>query len=157
MNIQDISDFIDLVKNPDKYEKVLQNLKEEQGRLNASIETIGKASELDKLRKAVEKQRDALESIYTEKLNKADAEHAAKLATLEGQLATVAKQQTAARDALNSANEQAKINDEATKALAKRERELRKSEEIVTNLKSDLAIRVSEYDEKLEKLRAVMI
>ena len=57
MNIQDISDFIDLVKNPAKYERVLQNIKDEQERLNAVIATVGKASELDKLRKEVEKER----------------------------------------------------------------------------------------------------
>jgi len=30
MNIQDIADFIDLVKNPAKYEKILKNLQDEQ-------------------------------------------------------------------------------------------------------------------------------
>jgi chromosome segregation ATPase len=156
MNIQDISDFIDLVKNPTKYEAVLQNLKEEQGRLNASIETIGKASELDKLRKAVEKQRDALESTYLDKLNKLDEAHASRMTILEGQLTTVAKQQADAKDALNSANEQLKVNAEITKSLSNRESDLRKKEDTIATLQSDLSVRVSEYDEKLAKLRSVM-
>ena len=64
MNIQDIADFLDLVKNPVKYEERLQALKDEQGRLNAVIETVGKASELDKLRKEVEKEREQLQADF---------------------------------------------------------------------------------------------
>ena len=43
MNIQDIVDFIDLVKNPEKYERILQNLVDERARLDAAIATVGKA------------------------------------------------------------------------------------------------------------------
>ena len=56
MNIQDIVDFIDLVKNPEKYERILKNLVDERARLDAAIATVGKASELDKLRKRTRKR-----------------------------------------------------------------------------------------------------
>ena len=64
MNLQHIADFIDLVKNPVEFEKKLKILKDEQDRLNTAIETIGKATELDSLRKAVERQKVKLEQEY---------------------------------------------------------------------------------------------
>jgi len=37
MNIQDIANFIDLVNNPEKYNRVLKNLQDEQARLTAVL------------------------------------------------------------------------------------------------------------------------
>ena len=79
MNLQDIANFIDLVNNPAKYNQVLQNLQDEQGRLNAAIETVGKASELDKLRKQVEKERADLEATLQKKIKEAEVRLNSKL------------------------------------------------------------------------------
>ena len=50
MNIQDIADFIDLIKNPDKYDKLLKDLVDEQERLKAVIETVGKVEEIESIK-----------------------------------------------------------------------------------------------------------
>ena len=50
MNIQDVADFIDLVKNPAKFERHLKQLVDEQDRLKAVIETVGKVEEIESIK-----------------------------------------------------------------------------------------------------------
>ena len=68
MNFESISTFLDLVQNPAKYQAALQALKDEQERLNAVIETVGKASELDSLRKKLDKDRTKFEKTQADRL-----------------------------------------------------------------------------------------
>ncbi len=156
MNIQDIADFLDLVKNPAKYERVLSNIKAEQDRLNAVIETVGKASELDKLRKEVElksntltieynKKIEDLEKSYVHKTKKAESlasDLEQKLAQAEKELEVAVNKQRAAEDLANS--------------FTGRDKKLKEQEESVANLREELKASVSEYNEKLSKLRSVM-
>ena len=156
MNIQDIADFIDLVKNPAKYEKILKNLQDEQARLNAAVETVGKASELDSLRKDVEKQRDKLESVYTQKLNKLDSEYKNKLDVVEKLQTEVEAKSATANAALQEANTQTIAAAELTQSCVLREKALSKQEKLVESMKVELGASVTEYNEKLNKLRSVM-
>jgi len=156
MNIQDIADFIDLVKNPAKYEKILKNLQEEQARLNAAVETVGKASELDSLRKDVEKQREKLESVYTEKLNKLDAEYKSKMDVVEKLQSKIEADIVVSNKALQDANQQTIASEALAKSCVSREKELSKQEKLVESLKAELGASVTEYNEKLAKLRSVM-
>ena len=156
MNIQDIADFLDLVKNPAKYERVLSNIKAEQDRLNAVIETVGKASELDKLRKEVElksntltiehnKKIEDLEKSYVRKTKKAESlasDLEQKLAQAAKELEVAVNKQRAAEDLANS--------------FTGRDKKLKEQEELVANLREELKASVSEYNEKLSKLRSVM-
>ena len=156
MNIQDIADFIDLVKNPAKYEKILKNLQDEQARLNAAVETVGKASELDSLRKDVEKQREKLEAVYTTKLNKLDSEYKVKLDTVEKLQSEVEAKSAEANAALQEANTQTLAATELTQSCVLREKALSKQEKLVEAMKAELGASVTEYNEKLAKLRSVM-
>lgn len=61
MNIQDVADFLDLVKNPDKYTAMLQGLVDEQKRLNDVAETVVKVSAFDKEKKKFESERTKIE------------------------------------------------------------------------------------------------
>lgn len=156
MNIQDIADFLDLVKNPDKFQKYVDTLKEEQVRLNAAIETVGKASELDTLRKQVEKQQAKLEKVYQTKQDAQDTEYKSKLDAV-AELQTKAETEFArARTTLAEANQLKATSDEIIKGFSQRDKELRKQEQFVENLKNELATSVAEYNEKLAKLRSVM-
>ena len=156
MNIQDIADFIDLVKNPAKYEKILKNLQDEQARLNAAVETVGKASELDSLRKDVEKQREKLESTYTTKLNKLDSEYKAKMDVVEKLQSKIEADIIVSNKAMQDANQQTIAAEAQAKAFAERERQLRKQEAFVESMKAELGASVTEYNDKLAKLRSVM-
>jgi hypothetical protein len=156
MNIQDISDFIDLVKNPDKYANVLAELQAEQGRLTAVIETVGKASELDSLRKRVEKQQAKLEVEFATKQKTLDEEYQAKQNTLLEQQQAVSKQAEEVRKQLEEANSKTLTAETISQTFSARDRALSKQESIVEAMKKDLAISAVEYNEKLAKLRSVM-
>ena len=156
MNIQDIADFIDLVKNPEKYEKILKNLQDEQARLNAAVETVGKASELDSLRKDLEKQREKLETVYTTKLDKLDSEYKVKLDAVEKLQSEVEAKSAEANAALQEANAQTITATELTQSCVLREKALSKQEKLVEDMKAELGASVTEYNEKLAKLRSVM-
>jgi hypothetical protein len=42
MNFQDLTEFMDLVKNPTKYDKYLNELKDARDQLTAAAELVGK-------------------------------------------------------------------------------------------------------------------
>ena len=156
MNIQDIADFLDLVKNPSKYQTYLDTLKEEQTRLNAAIETVGKASELDKLRKEVETYRNTLQADFDKASKTRDAQ-------IEQEISILSKKRKECDEAIAKANELSALAEtkyqaaqEVSNGFAKREKALRQSEEDLRIRHEQLEALVSEYNEKVAKLRSVM-
>ena len=156
MNIQDIADFLDLVKNPVKYEERLQALKDEQGRLNAVIETVGKASELDKLRKEVEKERDQLQADFLKATQERDK-------YVEREVQILAQKKREYEDATVRATElavsaEAKLHSaqELADSFSGREKILRQGEDGLRVRQEQLDALISEYNEKVAKLRSVM-
>jgi len=156
MNLQDIAEFIDLVNNPAKYERVLKNIQEEQARLTAVIETVGKAAELDKLRKQVEKEREDNGKELQRKVQEAEArlEQQFKIAAETQRTADTTKEQA------DKALVAAQLQEEAAQKLAKsfegRDKELRNKEDLVKQMQLKYENLVNEYNEKLAKLRSVM-
>lgn len=156
MNLQDIAEFIDLVNNPAKYERVLKNIQEEQARLTAVIETVGKAAELDKLRKQVEKEREDNGKELQRKVQEAEArlEQQFKIAAETQRVADTTKEQA------DKALVAAQLQEEAAQKLAKsfegRDKELRNKEDLVKQMQLKYENLVNEYNEKLAKLRSVM-
>lgn len=156
MNIQDIADFLDLVKNPAKYEERLQALKDEQGRLNAVIETVGKASELDKLRKEVEKERDQLQADFLKATQERD-----KYVEREVQILAQKKKEyeaatTRATELAVSAEAKLRSAQELVDSFSGREKILRQGEDGLRVRQEQLDALISEYNEKVAKLRSVM-
>jgi len=124
MNIQDIADFIDLVKNPVKYEKVLQNIKDEQDRLNAVIATVAEASELGALRKEVETKAANLDSAYAEKAKKLEQEYTRKLKKVDTLQAEVEAQLLQAQAEIESAVGKQRAADELANSFSGRDKKL---------------------------------
>lgn len=156
MNIQDISDFLDLVKNPDKYAKALQDLKDEQERLNEVVATVGKASELDKLRKAVDKQKQSLEADFQNRVVTFEQQCVVTQKSLEKQKQDVAEQKDAAIKAEQEAIAIKTRAEALASSFAGREKILRKAEEDVAQRAKEVSAMQVEYNEKLAKLRSVM-
>lgn len=76
MNINDVAEFFDLIKDPKKYEAKLKELKDEQGRLEASIATVVEVGKLDAFKKDLirrENEVAALEATYNEKVTNENA------------------------------------------------------------------------------------
>ena len=157
MNIQDIADFIDLVKNPEKAERVLQNIREEEDRLNAVIETVAKASELDKLRKEVEKERDTLKADFEKSLKEQEAR-------VEKEVLLLAKKKASMDEATSKANEliavtENKLAEAEALIIANKQKESDLAREliIVTEKQTQLDASLTEYEERVTKLRSVMV
>jgi len=157
MNIQDIADFIDLVKNPAKAERVLQNIREEQDRLNAVIETVAKASELDKLRKEVEKERESLKADFDKAIKEQEER-------VEKEVNLLAKKRASMETATNKANELIAVTEvklaeaEALISVNKqKETTLERENIILTEKQKQLDASIVEYEERVSKLRSVMV
>lgn len=156
MNIQDIADFIDLVKNPEKYERILKNLVDERARLDAAIATVGKASELDKLRKELEKDREEFKQKVAESDRLRQEEVAAEIATIVAKKEDAAKLHDKATALLQEAEAKILQAETISQSFASREKDIRKQEEALIEEKNKLGEMVLEYNEKLNKLRSVM-
>lgn len=156
MNIQDIADFLDLVKNPAKYERVLSNIKAEQDRLNAVIETVGKASELDKLRKEVELKSNTLTAEYNKKVEDLEKSYVRKTKKAESLASDLEQKLAQAAKELEVAVNKQRAAEDLANSFTGRDKKLKEQEELVANLREELKASVSEYNEKLSKLRSVM-
>ena len=157
MNIQDIADFLDLVKNPVKYEERLQALKDEQGRLNAVIETVGKASELDKLRKEVEKEREQLQADFLKATQERDKYVEREVQILSQKKLEYEDATARATELAVSAEAKLRSAQELADSFSGREKVLRQSEDGLRVRQEQLDALISEYNEKVAKLRAVMV
>ena len=156
MNIQDIADFLDLVKNPVKYEERLQALKDEQGRLNAVIETVGKASELDKLRKEVEKEREQLQADFLKATQERDKYVEREVQILSQKKLEYEDATVRATELAVSAEAKLRSAQELADSFSGREKVLRQNEDGLRVRQEQLDALISEYNEKVAKLRSVM-
>jgi chromosome segregation ATPase len=156
MNIQDIADFIDLVKNPVKYENALKRLQEENERLHKAIETVGKASELDNLRKDVEKERAQFEQSYKDKVEQAQKQLEQESLIFRSRQEQLVKAQSVADAAISDAHIKMKEAQALADSFAGRDKELRLKEQAAAANQEKLQALMKEYDEKVTKLRSVM-
>ena len=156
MNIQDIADFIDLVKNPVKYEKALQNIKEEQQRLKAVVETVGKASELESLRKEVLAKQTKQEEEFKSKTEANEKKLLAKLKSLEATQVKAQEELDKAQKAQAEAQLKQISADELQASFGGRDKQIRKQEEELAQRLAAIQAKELELEERLTKLRAVM-
>lgn len=156
MNWQDISDFIELVKNPKKAEDLLAQFKSQKEQLDAAIETVGKASEISKLQakaaKTLETAQSKAEQIEADAVAAAAKQQEAVNAEAEKVRANQEKVNKDAQEALTRL-EQAK---EIEASFSKREKDLRAKEEAASKEADRLAQLISEYEAKVLKLRSAM-
>lgn len=157
MNFQDLTEFMDLVKNPTKYDKYLNELKDARDQLTAAAELVGKASDIEKLQKKAVKAVEVAE---------------AKAAEIEAAATRDSQQRQAAYDKmfeehrkvveLFNADKQVVDNKQAAvaeleKSLNERERALRKNLQAYELAAADLTAKTQEVEDKLAKLRAAMV
>lgn len=157
MNIQDIADFLDLVKNPAKYERVLSNIKAEQDRLNAVIETVGKASELDKLRKEVELKSNTLTIEYNKTIEDLEKSYVRKTKKAESLATDLEQKLGEAKQEIEVAIIKQRAADDLANSFAGRDKKLKEQEAQVVVLREQLQASVTEYNEKIEKIRSIGI
>ena len=156
MNWQDVSDFIELVKNPKKAEDLLAQFKSQKEQLDASIETVGKASEITKLREKAVKIVEAAEKKAVEIEQESNKAALAQKQAYEAMFDSLRKKE----EKVDAANQEANSKLEQAKALeatfSKREKDLKVLETQNSKEATRLANLISEYEEKIAKLRSVM-
>ena len=157
MNIQDIADFIDLVKNPDKYDKLLKDLVDEQERLTAVIKTVGDVAEIESIKTQIkldEKQAILDREAILTKIEQDRVKENVATTVLQADLqATRTKYQTLYQDLQEKEAETKELNQLAKK----REKDLvRKQAELQEKLANVEALKL-ELEDRLAKLKAVMV
>lgn len=157
MNIQDIADFIDLIKNPDKYDKLLKDLVDEQDRLKAVIKTVGDVAEIESIKTQIkldEKQAILDREAILKKIEQDRVKENVATTVLQADLqATRTKYQTLYQDLQEKEAETKELNQLAKK----REKDLvRKQAELQEKLTNVEALKL-ELEDRLAKLKAVMV
>ena len=157
MNIQDVAEFIDLVKNPDKYDKLLKDLVDEQDRLKAVIKTVGDVAEIESIKTQIKlDEKQAIldrEAILTKIEQDRVKENVATTALQADLQATRTKYQTLYQDLQEKEAETKELNQLAKK----REKDLvSKQAELQEKLTNVEALKL-ELEDRLAKLKAVMV
>lgn len=157
MNIQDIADFIDLIKNPDKYDKLLKGLVDEQERLTAVIKTVGDVAEIESIKTQIkldEKQAILDREAILTKIEQDRVKENVATTVLQADLqATRTKYQTLYQDLQEKEAETKELN----KLAKKREKDLvSKQAELQEKLTNVEALKL-ELEDRLAKLKAVMV
>jgi chromosome segregation ATPase len=157
MNIQDIADFIDLIKNPDKYDKLLKDLVDEQERLKAVIKTVGDVAEIESIKTQIkldEKQAILDREAILTKIEQDRVKENVATTVLQADLqATRTKYQTLYQDLQEKEAETKELN----KLAKKREKDLvSKQAELQEKLNNVEALKL-ELEDRLAKLKAVMV
>ena len=157
MNIQDIADFIDLVKNPDKYDKLLKDLVDEQEWLKAVIKTVGDVAEIESIKTQIkldEKQAILDREAILTKIEQDRVKENVATTVLQADLqATRTKYQTLYQDLQEKEAETKELN----RLAKKREKDLvSKQAELQEKLTNVEALKL-ELEDRLAKLKAVMV
>ncbi len=157
MNIQDVAEFIDLVKNPDKYDKLLKDLVDEQERLTAVIKTVGDVAEIESIKTQIkldEKQAILDREAILTKIEQDRVKENVATTVLQADLqATRTKYQTLYQDLQEKEAETKELN----KLAKKREKDLvSKQAELQEKLTNVEALKL-ELEDRLAKLKAVMV
>lgn len=156
MNFNDISAFLDLVKDPVKYEAQLQTLKEEQDRLTAIVADVTKVNSVAGYVQAAEKALNIAKAKAEKIVTDAEKEIEKRQAVYDKMMADATKKQQAADTSLGLVNEKLATSQAALSEVKAREVGLAKAEAAITSRTETLNTLIAEYEEKVAKLRSVM-
>lgn len=156
MNFNDVSAFLDLVKDPAKYNKYIAEMKVEQDRLTYLIEQKAKLDSVDGFVQSAEKAMNVAKAKADKLL--ADTEKAIekRQAVYDDMMEKATKKQQAADTSLSLVNEKLANAEKALSETKAREAGLAKAEAAITSRTESLTTLIAEYEEKVAKLRSVM-
>lgn len=157
MNIQDVADFISLVKDPAKYEQAIQQMKEEQDRLTAVIETVGVVAEIEKIKKEIDAQAGKLESNYAQRISDFEKEKKSWLDKIELTNALAQQDLKANKEAAATLREKEAAYKKKLSDITTREQLLVNLEAVAFEKEVKLNAMLVEYEEKITKLKSVMV
>lgn len=156
MNLQAISEFLDVVQNPDKYQKALTALKTEQGKLETLIATVGKVSEITKVREQTSKILDEAQKTLEDARKTAEETVHKAGDTYKKKLDAVTKREVDVQAQVQKALELNTESKRIQESFAATSKELTRREAIVLDREQKAVKLEQELNERLEKLRTVM-
>ena len=156
MNLQDISDFLDLIKNPAKYEKYLTELKDAKDQLQAAAELVGKANDIEKLQAKAAKLVENAEAKAAKIEAEATAAAAKRQEAYDQLFAELAQKEAAFTKVKQETDVKYAQTIQLQKQLNDFERTLRVDQKAYDVAAADLAKKTEEVEDKLAKLRALM-
>lgn len=151
-----VEQFFNIIADPTTYQNYLTTIREEQARLDALIETVGKASEIEKMRKEAKEFLDKAQAAVAEAETKSDALINRTKSSIEGRQAELSakidEQGALVKEQKEVLAETRKKNSEAKSKLVEAEKTLADA----NAAKSKYEALAAEYEEKVAKLRSVM-
>ena len=154
MDIQSIVDFMDLVKNPKKYEVYVSALEERQAKLTETIENVAKATELDNLIYQNKVAREELEKSYSKKeeeLAKAKetqtTEHQRRMTNIEKDSTETKKLLADSKEKFDAAQQTEVETQTKLKAVMDRESKVATKEVELDNLIADYKSKIAKFKE----------
>lgn len=156
MNFQDISEFLDLIKNPAKYEKYLTELKDAKDQLQAAAELVGKANEIEKLQTKVTKLVEKAEAKTANIQAEAEAAAAKRQEAYDKLFAELAQKEAAFTKVKQETDSKFAQAQDLVKEYNEKSRQLRADQKAYDVAAADLAKKTEEVEDKLAKLRALM-
>lgn len=156
MNFQDISEFLDLIKNPAKYEKYLTELKDAKDQLQAAAELVGKANEIEKLQTKATKLVEKAEAKAADIQAEAEAAAAKRQEAYDQLFAELAQKEAAFTKVKQDTDSKFAQAQDLVKEYNEKSRQLRADQKAYDVAAADLAKKTEEVEDKLAKLRALM-
>ena len=148
--------FLELISDPTKYRVYLEKLEAERERLEKVVETVGKATELEALRKKVEKQEEKLDKDFSKRLVDLEASYSTRATMIQEQLVRAEKMANDATKSMQAAEEKEQQTIALQNSFAGRENAIKKKELAIASESERLSALMTEYEEKVAKLRSVM-
>ena len=156
MDFNQIQSFIDLVKDPKKYEAKLKSLKDETAKLNEAIETVGKASEIQAMYVKAEATLSKAKGELEDAKDKAIKIIAQAQEDAEQKRLVVLEREKKLHEQKGKVNKMELDAEEALKAAKEAEVVAEKERDVVLNKKAALDKKQAEIDAKLAKLKEII-
>lgn len=157
MNIQDVAEFLDLVKNPEKYESMLARLVEEQERLKAVIETVGLVSEIEQIHTDMLKAEQAALASFSKKEADQEAKRVSDAAKYDAKYSILLQDQQTYAALVEEQKATLADTKLANKNVKQTEKEVEAKLQLINEQQVVVEALRSEYEEKIAKLKSVMV
>lgn len=153
MNINDMLNFIDFIKDVDMYKKRLTALQDENARLETNIKLTAEVADIPRTKELTERLlNEARDTLKAAKTEAEEIKSKAKV-VYDKRLAEVSAQETAASIALSDGRAAYKEAQDLHKTLIA---DLKKQQIAVEQKQAQLDASQAEVNTRLEKLKAVM-
>lgn len=155
MNFTDIANFIDLVKNPDKYDAALKQLAEREKAVKEMISIAGKANEIPKLHELAELKLSKAEEEAKDVVAKAKAAAEKVLADARVVEQAAIDKKSAAETAFSQAASAKREADQISSDFYQKTIQLDKRIEAQLKKEVEFSKQQQELNDKLAKLRNI--